>query len=359
MTFFGLALLVALAGQGQFDIQIPEHPEDPVVVTGIGHQTFIAEANDLSYILSVVVVGEEDVPPMLGEVVLNGDHLTFTPRFPFLPGQDYEVRVRVASDNMLIYAFTIPANTLPAPKVERVYPTTDVLPQNLLRFYVYFSEPMRVGRTFPRFKLLDASGAEVDQAFVETVPELWNESGTRITLILHPGRVKQGLNMGARYGAVLEEGETYTLQIEDGVPTATGRKTALAYVKTFQVIQGDRQSPDPQIWKLTPPAAGTNHALRIDMSETLDHALLARHLAVFGPNEVVVPGTLTVSLEEKTCFFQPDSKWEDGEHFLRVGAQLEDLAGNQLHMLFDRAATPRREERRPEVIPFRVTSKSR
>src|SRR5689334_1054660 len=86
----------------------------------------------------------------------------------------------------------VPTPLAPAPCVEALYPGAATLPANHLKFYVHFSVPMRQGVFMDYCKLLDDHGRMVPEPFRET--ELWSEDGRRLTLWLHPGRQKTGVN---------------------------------------------------------------------------------------------------------------------------------------------------------------------
>ncbi|MEM8960927.1 MAG: hypothetical protein AAGD38_05575 [Acidobacteriota bacterium] len=78
-------------------------------------------------------------------------------------------------------------------RVSEIYPTADRLPANLLRAYVYFTEPMdRVGM-LSSIDLLDADGEVVPGVFLANRHDLFSPDGRRLTLIFDPGRVKTGL----------------------------------------------------------------------------------------------------------------------------------------------------------------------
>ncbi len=73
-----------------------------------------------------------------------------------------------------------------------IYPTSSELPENLLKFYIHFSQPMSRGQAYRHIKLLKADGKAVDGAYLEIGEELWDASSTRFTLLLEPGRIKRG-----------------------------------------------------------------------------------------------------------------------------------------------------------------------
>src|SRR5262249_11153664 len=138
---------------------------------------------------------------MLGTYRVADGVLRFEPRFPVTRG----VRYRAVFDpnklpNQAVKHARVTAEfTVPKPKQEattilsQVYPTRDRLPENQLKFYLHFSAPMSQGDAYRYIRLLDATGKEVRQAFLELGEELWDPQGTRFTLLFDPGRIKQGL----------------------------------------------------------------------------------------------------------------------------------------------------------------------
>ena len=108
--------------------------------------------------ISVAGSGENvwDQPPVLGTYAVSHDAIHFSPLFDFDPGRSYRVvfdparlpprlnGVRGAWRSRLIEeTVREPApEQRPATTVVEVYPTADVVPENLLRLYISFSAPM-------------------------------------------------------------------------------------------------------------------------------------------------------------------------------------------------------------------------
>src|SRR5205823_5383949 len=111
------------------------------------------------------------------------------------------------------FDFTVKPAGPPA-AVAQVYPTADELPENLLKFYLHFTGPMRRGEAYDHLRLLDAQGKVVERSFLELGEELWDGSGRRFTLVIDPGRIKRGLKPREDLGPVLEAGKSYTLVID-------------------------------------------------------------------------------------------------------------------------------------------------
>ncbi|MCZ6765722.1 MAG: hypothetical protein O7D32_02190 [bacterium] len=329
-----VTVLTVWNGRADVTIVVPATPDEPVVVTGLFGSDIGAAREDWPSILSVYVTGRGEVPAVLGEYTTDGVSITFTPRFPFVPDQEYRVVFSFDATH-IESSFMIPnvASSWNA-VVNRIYPTANELPSNLLKFYVYFSSPMRGGDVYDHVALLDESGEAVDLAFVETRPELWDPSMTRLTLICHPGRIKRGLELNERIGPPLREGETFTLRV-DGLLDDAGSPMARAFDKDFVVGAADRMAPDPEAWVVHAPGADADVPLRIELGESLDHALLQRFVAVADASGSILEGTVELSQCETEWAFYPTETWAAGEYTILIHEALEDLAGNRVDGLFD------------------------
>src|SRR5438552_15354178 len=177
----------------------------------------------------------------------------------------------------------------PPATVEHIYPTSDVLPANQLKFYIHFSKPMREGEAiFERIQILDEHGTLVEDPWRRT--ELWTADAKRLSLWIHPGRIKTGVNLREELGPVLEPNKSYTVVIRGEVEDADGQPLGKDVVKKFRTAAVDDRRPLPQDWKLTPPRAGTREALRLDFGEPLDHALMQRCIDVRDAAGKELPG---------------------------------------------------------------------
>jgi hypothetical protein len=242
--------------------------------------------------------------------------------------------------------------------VENVYPTSNRLPENQLKFYLHFSAPMTQGNVYRHIKLLGPAGKEVDLPFLELQDELWDAQGKRFTLLFDPGRIKRGLKPREELGPVLEEGKTYTLVIDRKWTDAEGQPLQKSYRKTFKVLAPQNNRPDPKEWKLQPPRAGASKPLTVRFPRPLDHALLHRVLWVADANGKIIAGTVTVSHEETRWHFAPQQPWRAGTYALVVQTTLEDLAGNNIERPFEVdvfGPIQRKVKARTVKIPFRVT----
>jgi hypothetical protein len=216
-----------------------------------------------------------------------------------------------------------------------VYPSANVLPENLLRLYIHFSAPMSRGEAYRRIHLLDQAGNPVADPFLELDEELWSGDGRRFTLLFDPGRIKRGLKPREEAGPVLEQGKTYTLIIDREWPDANGQHLGGEYRRQFRVGPPDQASPSPRDWTIGAPTAETRHPLEIRFPEPLDSALARRLIVVKDSRGLVGNGQVSLESEESRWLLTPDAPWQAGEYRLVIGTDLEDLAGNAINRPFE------------------------
>lgn len=220
------------------------------------------------------------------------------------------------------------------PFVKTVYPTSQVLPENLLRLYIQFSQAMKTSGNIEKIKLLDAHGAEVPHVFFNNVHELWNREQTQLTLLLDPARVKTGLQAHTSLGRALEANKKYTLIIE-GLEDVNHHPMARAFRKDFTIERADTLIPEPKNWKLTIPKGNTKNSFIVSFPHMLDYQSLLDRLILTDRDNKPIEGHITIKKQETQWHFQPQDPWEAGEYMLHIHTRLEDPAGNNLNGLFD------------------------
>ncbi len=109
------------------------------------------------------------LPPVAGAYLREEGTLVFEPAFPIQPGVTYRATLDLSKLNhggkssVVHEDFRIPSPPrVPTSVVEAVYPTTDVLPENQLKFYIHFSAPMGRGYAYQNVRLLRADQTQVD-----------------------------------------------------------------------------------------------------------------------------------------------------------------------------------------------------
>lgn len=310
-----------------------------------------------------------DAPAIVGKYRVVGRVLRFEPRFPFEPGVRYQARFSPgrlpispshgARDITAEYTWPEREHGTPA-VVTRVDPTGDRLPENLLKFYLHFSKPMSRGKAYGHVRILDASGQALRAPFLELGEELWDPSGTRLTLLLDPGRIKRGLVPREEEGPILETGKAYTLVIDRQWPDAEGQPLREVFRKTFQAGASDETQPDPKTWKIASPTAGSSDALSLTFPEPLDRAMLDRAIVVHDADGHTLPGRLEVNPEGTRWQFRPEHPWTAGTVQLLIDAELEDLAGNSIARPFEidvLGPVTRRKETPTVTLPVPIRTK--
>jgi hypothetical protein len=282
----------------------------------------------------VVYAGAGDVPPLLGTYAVEGGPLVFHPTFPLAPGVRYRAVFQLPGGGTVEKIFYGPhKETTPSARVVRVYPSTDVLPSNELKLYIYFSAPMSRGEAGERIHLVDENGKVLEDVFLPA-EELWDPNNQRLTVIFDPGRIKRGLTSNQKMGPPIAEGRRYTLVIDRDWKDARDVRMVEGFRKQFRGGPEDRNPPDPKQWRVTAPKAGTRDALSVDFGKPMDYPLLERMLEVSG-SVGKVAGTVSVERQETQWRFTPQNPWKGGDYNLIVDTALEDLAGNHIGQAFD------------------------
>lgn len=278
-------------------------------------------------------------PGMSGRCVQVDGGVCFIPRFVFLAGTMYRVEV----DGEVVAE--IPRPETPGPPVTEVvgiWPTAFVVPRNLLRFYVQFSSPMSEGWASRHVSLIGEDGSRLEHTFFAPEQELWDADRRRLTALVDPARIKQGLVPHNQLGYPLVRGQEFRLVVGAGFQDASGRPLRAGGERVYRVGPDVRERVDPAGWDVRVPGKGTAAALRVGFDRSLDFALLGRCLNVedAGRRQVSrcrrVAGRVEIGREERSWLFWPAGAWRAGPYRLVVDPVLEDVAGNSVRRVFDR-----------------------
>jgi hypothetical protein len=280
-----------------------------------------------------------DSANILGDYRFDGG-LLFEPLIPFQRGADYTVWI----DNKHAAQFHVPLNDKHVvAEVITIYPQLDTLPENLLKIYIRFSQPMREGESLKYVKLIKNNKDTLPDVFLDLQPELWNDERTAITIWLDPGRIKRDLQPNLRMGAPLHVNEQYQLVILKQWQDAEGVSMQKDFTKSFVTTTRDSLSPAPVQWKINTPKALSKEPLGISFGEALDHFLLQETLQVTGKNGIAIKGKFELADKDRVCRFIPDEIWAVGTYTLTIASKLEDLAGNNVNRPFDRDVSKTKE----------------
>lgn len=283
-----------------------------------------------------VYAGEGDVQPLLGSYAVEDRVLTFHPRFPVTAGVHYHAIFKGTGGEPVQAAFDGPPRaTNPLTRVDRVYPSADRLPSNVLRLYIYFSASMSRGEAWQHIHLIDADNDRpVNIPFLELEQELWDQNNQRLTVLFDPGRIKRGLVPTTTIGPAVVEGKRYKLVIDRDWHDARGVHLVEGFEKAFRGGPADRVPPEPRTWRVTAPKRGTIDPLVIDFPKPMDYVLLQRMIGVFeGRDEI--DGRIAVDHNETEWRFTPREAWKPASYRITADNTLEDISGNHLDRPFD------------------------
>lgn len=292
-------------------------------------------------------------PAMFGSYERRGPQLIFTPRHPLQHGQLYRATFDADGKSISTDYLVAQKPSSAAARVDKIYPSADILPANQLKFYIHFSKPMREGKDiFDRIRILDADGQPIAEPWRRT--ELWSADFKRLTIWIHPGRIKQSVNLRDEEGPVLHPGQRYTLEIGAALLDADGQPLGRAFTKRFRTAPEKHTRPLVQDWKVETPAADRSDPVIVRFPEPLDHALLARMLRVVDAAGKEVRGKIVVGAEERSWSFTPDRPWRrQAEYVIHVNGEIEDLAGNTPLKPFDVDLTKPAPKAGRLTMPFR------
>jgi hypothetical protein len=230
-----------------------------------------------------------------------------------------------------------------APRVVLVQPSGPEVPVNLLRISIRFEAQVE-SPMLPRLTLLRTVGSQIQEPFLEQ--ELWSPDGKVLTVLMHPGRVKSGLNARDERGAILSVGDDVALTL-DGLP-----------IKQWRVGPADENGPVASAWKVSAVRAESKQPLVVALDGPID-GRDAGYLAIADVHDRRVAGRAQLTNGESTWTFTPNAPWRAGAYKLVARGTLEDSAGNRLGSHFE---TPIYSPPGPPVdavVPFEVGSSRR
>jgi hypothetical protein len=303
-----------------------------------------------------------DQPALAGRYAVSGSTLEFHPMFPLDPGRKYRVvldrtQLGAAGGAPLSEIVALPAVAHAATTtVTKVYPTTDAVPENLLRLYIEFSAPMSRSSGLEYVRLKDDQEKDVVDPFLPLDVDLWSRDYKRYTLFLDPGRVKTGILPNEQMGRALHAGRTYHLDISAEWRDANGQPLAQAYRQTFKVAPAETRPIDPARWTIGAPAAGSRDPVVVTLDRALDHGLLQRAVGISRSNQTSIEGEVAIAPGEREWRFTPSSAWSAGDYDVMILALLEDPAGNRIGRSFEVDKFERVDDKPDAVIrrAFRV-----
>lgn len=284
--------------------------------------------------LRLQVVGSVTQRGMLVTVESADADLVITPRFTLQTGTDYVVRLTVDG---IVEApeFTVPAVDAVAPELTGFAPSQSIIPANTLRMYVQFSEPMARGQLREAITLWHSHAGQVESPFLTLDSELWDPTQTRATLLLDPGRIKQGVGPNVANGAPLVSGKSYRLVVSGQMKSAAGVPIGQNATISIRVGDAERRAITPENWQILPPQAGSQTPLTVTFERIMDSGAVVRLLKLENDRGRRIHGQ--IETDGGGWSLMPDHPWRAGMYRLIVAPELEDVSGNAISAPFDAA----------------------
>ena len=268
---------------------------------------------------------------VMGTVERGEDAITFRPLVPFNQDRPYTV----LCEGKVLHFTVAKSHDYEAIQVVDIYPSDREVPANILKWYVRFSRPVNPVKIYDHIHFLDEEGAKIDRSILNLKAPLLSDDGMLLTIWIEPGRQKRLLGPNHHLGSVFDPYKGYVLHIDGGLKDMEGIDMGSAVRHTFITTDSDRLKPSIEDWRANDIAAHTLEPLKIILPEPIDYGSLTDAFGVYYQGNRVA-GTFDYNSEVATISFRPASKWYAGTYTIRLGHQLEDLAGNNLRHLFDR-----------------------
>ena len=280
-------------------------------------------------------VNPNTAPPLAGKSVRTAGGWEFRPRFPLRAGKAYRIRIRTGDGGLRDFYLSTPAVDRTPAKVTKVFPSSQTIPANTLKFYLHFATPMEKGNVYQYVRLRKSDGTKIELPFLEIEQEFWSRDSLRLTLLLDPGRIKRGLKPREQMGPIFEAGKNYELVVSGDWPDGNGVKLGDDFIKTYRATEEDYQQPQPEDWRFKLPKVDSSDPFVVSFDEALDHSMLQHAIEVRHSNGSAMEGRYTAATDSKSLTFTPKLPWSAGSYQLAIATNLEDQAGNSVGRQFD------------------------
>src|SRR6516165_12707303 len=247
-------------------------PPDLVASVGSGLESLLRVM-----VADVGAADVDDLPDISGEREVVGGTVRFIPDFPFERGVRFRAILDLSGEpglaEVLTHEFSFPKEApVTQPEVSQVFPSSEALPENLLRFHVRFSRPMQRGRAEANIAVLGPDGSPVLDVLYRAPVELWDTSMTCLTILLDPGRLKRDVGPNRMLGPPLKVGERYNLAVGQGMIDVHGRPLRQRFTKAFTVCEAVGAPITVEDWRIVSPTADSRDSLELTFPIALDWA---------------------------------------------------------------------------------------
>lgn len=290
-----------------------------------------------SNILSLYIIINDTVATnkIFGNYILKDDSLQFIPYFNLGYNLNFEAQLCIDGDTIKKRFSTPQAPVVTALPVQaiQIFPLTNKIPSNILLFHAIFSAPMNEDRmAFDKVQVLDETGKIKPKVWKEK--SYWLDSAKHLVLMIHPGRIKRGIDYLKELGPVFEPGKKYTILLTTELKDQYGRPLQKEYRKTFTIIPPDRAIPKLLQTNFKKPKLNTQDPLQFCFSEPMDYGLVCTEIKVFNAHNQLVEGKF-YPVNDMAWNFIPKQTWKNEQYTVEFNATIADLASNHLNRPFE------------------------
>lgn len=258
----------------------------------------------------------------------HGERICFRPLYPLANGARFLLRAKGCKDSLLVVPEEnriVPADNA---EVSHFYPVSDTIPENILFFHVRFTQPMKEDMdAWKKVRIYDDRSRLISGTWRQR--SFWLDSGRLLVLMIHPGRVKNGIHYT---GPVFYKGHHYTVLVDSTMQDKYGRNIKIAEHSYY--VSGEQREILNTCGYDKKVRSGTHDPLHIRFCSGIDHAAAISGIRVYDEQG----HTLNCEIEQlydTLIRFRPSKPWPVGTLRIELAGDLYDAAGNRLNRLFE------------------------
>ena len=270
-------------------------------------------------------------PKIVGQIKTKEEEIIFIPIVPFTKGEDYTI----VYDNTAAHFNINIGNDYTYLTVENIFPSSKEVPANILKWYIQFSSPINEANVYNHIHFIGKDGDTIPRAVLPIENALLSDDKKMLTVWIEPGRQKRNLGPNLELGTVFKPNMEYILKVSKHLRDLNGVRMKHDFEKKFLVVDKDRIRPNTKKWNTLIPKKNTRSDLIISCNESLDYGSVSDNITVLDNENSAIKGSWLLTENERKIIFTPYKAWKNTVYTIRFSSVIEDLAGNNLHRLFD------------------------
>lgn len=209
-------------------------------------------------------------------------------------------------------------------RVLNVQPDRRLVPANVARVHVTFSQPVLPGTVGDHIALEAVRGVV---RLPMATGERWNIDRTRLTFELAPTAEQ---DLAFPLGGLLHEGHHYRIIIEPGAISISGTELPARFEQVFLAGPAITTPVDPSTWKLAAPTPGSHEPVVLAFPRPMDLLGLERLIRIVDADGRSLRGRAKFNAGGTSWWWEPDLPWSEGLYAVRIDSDLRDVCGNNL-----------------------------